>query len=133
MGHALANAGPARVLLRLMTGIAQGLLMSVLAAVTGSILVSLVIFLADLEMDLVGLFRVFNYLSMGLGAVYAARYVQRMGWLTGALVAGLYFTGLTFWAEGNLQVLISMNSQWLMQAGVAALVGLIGGVIGVNL
>ncbi len=107
--------------------------MAALAALTGSVLVSFVVSLANLEMDLTGIFRLFNYLSMGLGSIYAAKYVRRMGWLTGALTACLYLIALTFWVEGDIDFLLELKSAWLSEAGIAALIGLIGGILGVNL
>lgn len=114
-------------------GLVCGLLTAVVALLTGTVLVSLVIAVSNLELDSSSFIHIFHYLSMALGAFFAAKYIGRMGWLSGALVASIYFIWLTWWLEGTLSFLNWENVVWLKQLGIAALIGSIGGIIGVNL
>jgi putative membrane protein (TIGR04086 family) len=114
-------------------GLVSGLLAAALALLTGTVLVSLVVAVGNLELDTSSFLHIFHYLSMALGALYAARYIGRMGWFSGALVAAMYFILLTWWVEGSWSFLSSENVVWLKQLGIAALIGSFGGIIGVNL
>ena len=120
-------------LLRVIIGLGGGLVVAALMAITGSVLVSLVASLAHLQLSSDIIFRTFNFLSIGLGAAYTGRYVGRAGWLMGGLLAFLYYCLLTWWVEGSLQFLTQANPEWLGQIGIAVAVGILGGIVGVNL
>ena len=89
--------------------------------------------MAHLQLSSDIIFRTFNFLSIGLGAAYTGRYVGRAGWLMGGLLAFLYYCLLTWWVEGSLQFLTQANPEWLGQIGIAIAVGILGGIVGVNL
>jgi len=112
-------------------GILTGFLLSLLAAVCGSFLATLVVIIGDWEANLEITFRIFSCLSIAFGGLAAGKRANAYGWLHGGIV-GVLYVGLfiILFGQGAETHFISLLSLQLLTGFVF---GAIGGVIGVNL
>lgn len=111
--------------------IVKGSLFSLGVALLSSLLLSLVVSIADWNTFPASLLA-FHYISIGLGGVLAARSARRLGWLHGGLVGLVYTVVLSVIFSETLSVSLFMETEWLMQALWGFAAGVAGGVLGVN-
>lgn len=110
-------------------GLLTGVLVGCLLMLLGIALISVIVALTNWE-DISVAVTVVQVIAVAVGGFVSGRIAQRTGWLHGGLV-GLFYRLLTVVGTGGgLGDLISVNYalRWLL----AFLIGVVGGVIGVN-
>lgn len=113
------------------SAIIKGTLFSLGVALLASLLLSLVVTLADWNNFPPSLLS-FHYISIGLGGVLAARSSRRFGWLHGGIVGVIYTLTISILFTDGLASNMFMSPEWLSQALWGFLAGVAGGVLGVN-
>lgn len=110
--------------------VGQGLLVGFLAALSGSVLLTLVQLMTGwVEIPRTAL-QSFNLLSIAMGGLYAGRKAGSRGWLNGALVGLVYFLVVTWvFSQGGLGG-IPLVSGILMKGLLALALGALGGMLG---
>lgn len=111
--------------------IVKGTLFSLGIALLSSLLLSLVITLANWDpfpTYLAG----FHYISIGLGGVLAARQARKLGWLHGGIVGMIYTLILSFLFTDGMSAGMLLQAEWLLSAVWGFVAGVVGGVLGVN-
>lgn len=109
----------------------KGALLSLGVALLASLLLSLIIYLANWE-NLPSTLNAFHYISIALGGVLAARSAKRLGWLHGGLVGIVYTVALAFLFAEEMSLGALVETEFLLQALWGFLAGVAGGALGVN-
>lgn len=107
-----------------------GLGITLAALGCGSVLVGAVVFITDIQVNLIPLLRIFACLSLFVGGIYGGLKAERAGWLHGALVGLIYFFVLSRFGGGNQVV---MGALWVGRGVLCVVASTLGGIIGVNL
>lgn len=111
--------------------IVKGTLFSLGVALLASLLLSLVVTIADWH-SIPASLTAFHYISIGLGGVLAARSSKRLGWLHGGLVGVVYTAVLSALFTDGISASSFMQPEWLLQALWGFVAGVAGGILGVN-
>jgi putative membrane protein (TIGR04086 family) len=93
-------------------------------------LVGAVVFITDIQVNLVPLMRIFSCLSLFVGGIYGGLKAERAGWLHGALVGLIYFIVFSRFA-GDDQIVKGVS--FVGRGALCVVASTIGGIIGVNL
>jgi putative membrane protein (TIGR04086 family) len=106
-----------------------GLGIALLTGLVGALLVAIVFFAGNIKTPMEPTLRIFTYLTVFIGGIFAGKHSQRIGWFHGFLVGFLYFSAL-FWVAGGLQVF--SDSFWVGRGVLCTTLSLVGGCIGAN-
>ncbi len=110
-----------------------GLVVTLVTVVIVSLIMSLLIYVTQMsEGTVAGAIYYLGMVCVALGAAVSGRRARRLGWLHGGLVGFLYAAGslgLTFVVAPGPMIM----GEILGRIGAVSLVGVLGGIIGVNL
>ncbi len=116
-----------------MNAVLYGICAGLITAIFLAILLGLVIFFVDINHTLAdSLYIVLNYISVGIGAIVAGGKAGTKGWLFGG-ISGFAYIIIAYAGATLLFSIPSGVSILLVRAGMGGIVGIIGGIFGVNL
>lgn len=111
--------------------ILKGTLFSLGVALIASLLLGIVITLADWE-PLPSYLGAFHYIAIALGGVLAARRARSFGWLHGGIVGVLYTVLLAALFTEGFTFGTLLQTKGLLDLLYGFVAGVIGGILGVN-